>query len=527
MSGSHQIEIFGVASGIVGIRGWDGAVGYGVRTAERVILVDPVEGLERGDLPLGYRSVEAILVTHAQREHFAGAAGFESVPVWLDVRDLWIASTNDPYEIEPWTEPWDWAARGNARGQVAGARNERPFRIEPRRLRGIDEAFAPPGIRVLPTPGHGKHALTFLLDHETGTIAFCGDLVCADGKLWNWYDCDWDYGAGLGPQALIDSARNLASLSPALCLPSHGPPIQNPGQALGTLIERIEDVQVPPGAELGPSINFPDQDSPAEGFRQLTPRIHQWRTGNTIVVLSGDGHGTVIDDGLCLWMPWENKVREHDRIFRNAFDQLGVEHLDRIILTHYHGDHVDLAGHLSRTYHAPIATIPRVAGILEHPDQFNLACKLPWYGTPEPTLHVDEWVPEGTRMPWRGTEFEWFHLGGQTAHHLGLNATIDGLRVVFVGDAWFGTSPEPANPLCWNDAPPEASGWLFALKQLIDRAPDLLVAGHGSALRNPLPILDEARRSWVTRLANFRALNPHPSEIPFFRPSNVGREWRQ
>jgi len=53
---------------------------------------------------------------------------------------------------------------------------------------------------------------------------------------------------------------------------------------------------------------------------------------------------------------------------------------------------------------------------------------------------------------------------------------------------------------------------------MIERNPNLLVCGHGSALRDPMPYLQSARAGWAERLNNFTELNPRTSTGPYFDP---------
>ncbi len=496
--------------------------GYLVKFMEGWFLVDPPADLARQAVlaVTGRNEPSRILITHWQREHVEGILNFPDIPVWVSPGDAWLAGGFQEYQksIQPWSPPWDWETRGNYRGHLAGAANERPLG-RPRKVSGLlREGPLAPGIEVLPTPGHGKSALTLLVSTDVGVLAFCGDLIFGEGQLWNWFDCDWDYGLETGQRALLASVRRLAERNPALLLPAHGEPVTEARVALETLSTRLEkalsDSDEPPGAAL----NFLDRPSPAKGFRELSPRIFQYRNGNTIIISSPNGRGIVIDDGLCLWTPLPERHARHDAIFSEAKEALGIRKMDWLIPTHYHGDHVDGMGRLARAEGAQVIALEAICGPLERPRDFNLACPLWWYGTGEESLTVDVKVPEGFCLSWEGMELEFFRLGGQTWYHQGIQARQDGRTILFVGDAWWGTSVAPAPVLCWNEAEPESQGWVFALDRMIKRAPDLLVCGHGSALRNPLPILRQTRKEWTARMERFRALNARESQNLFFNP---------
>ena len=55
------------------------------------------------------------------------------------------------------------------------------------RAYGAVEAYA------LPTPGHTAGSVTYLLERGGRRLAFCGDLVHGDGKVWSLAATQWSY----------------------------------------------------------------------------------------------------------------------------------------------------------------------------------------------------------------------------------------------------------------------------------------------------------------------------------------------
>ena len=499
--------------------------GYALRVGCAWWLVDPPADLTADTLRarVGCDRVAQVLITHWQSEHVAGILNFPEARVLVSAGDAVLARGTQHLlgMVTPWEEPWDWTTRGNYPGHLAGAVNERtletPIMAEPLLKRG----WLSEDLGILSTPGHGKHAVSILFKRREGVLAFCGDLVCGDGRLWNWFDCDWDYGLEAGQRALRESALRLLRCGAKALLPAHGGILRNPEAVLRRLVRRLDGVLSHPPKRSRP-INRPDIPSPAPGFRQLTPHIFQYRTGNTAILKADSGVAVVIDDGLCLWKPPAARHAEHDAIFQDAKRALGITRIAWLIPTHYHGDHIDGMSRLARSEGARIIALSSMSGPLESPENFCLACPLSWYGTGESRLAIDKQVPEGFQLTWEGPTLEFFHLGGQTWFHLGLQARVDGLNVLFVGDAWWGTATNPSPVLCWNRAEPASQGWVFALDRMIERAPDLLVCGHGSAIHNPLPLLRTARKKWQLRLERFRTLNPHNSPTRFFNPKTDG-----
>ena len=47
--------------------------------------------------------------------------------------------------------------------------------------------------KIIETRGHTARSVTYLLDHETGILAFTGDLIHSGGKIINYYDLEYSY----------------------------------------------------------------------------------------------------------------------------------------------------------------------------------------------------------------------------------------------------------------------------------------------------------------------------------------------
>jgi len=491
---------------------------YLLRTEAGAVLIDPAADCTPDKLPA---APAAILITHLQQENVAGCFHFPDVPVYVPSGDEYLCAGEAAYRklVTPWEPPWDWEARGNFQGHLAGACNERPPQ-QPLSIAGVlrdgDEIF---GLQVLATPGHGKHALTFLARIEGKLLAFCGDLMCGDGRLWNWFDCDWDYGLQSGQRALLGSARRLRRLQPDVICATHGAVVEQACDSLDRLCERLQRVLEPfvAGAQPLP-VSLAGKESAARGWRQLSPRLHQWKTGNCAALLSQSGNALLIDDGLCCWEPLPRRAAHHRAVMQELKRTLGIRRIETVIITHYHGDHTENIPDLVALEGAQVLALDIVAEPVEHPERFNLAAPLPWYGTAHDAIKIDRRVTSGSRVRWHEYELEFFHLGGQTYYHGGIEAKVDGRRVLFAGDAIGGLDGECEPVLCFNDAEPSARGWAYAMDRMLERAPDLLVGGHGVVVENPLPLLREKQSRWRQRLQEYSALDARGNWRLFFDP---------
>lgn len=491
---------------------------YLLQTPGGAVLIDPAADCTPEKLPA---PPVAILITHVQQENVVGCLHFPNIPLYVPLGGEYLCAGEAAYHklIAPWEPPWEWETRGNFQGHLAGARNERPP-PEPLPVAGVlrdgDEIF---GLRVLATPGHAKHAVTFLAPANGKEIAFCGDLICGDGMLWNWFDCDWDYGPQSGQHALLESARRLEKVQADILYPAHGPVVADAPAALAKLCERLEGV-LPvcvAGTEPAP-VNFVEKASAARGWRELSPHLHQWKAGNCAVLLSATGNALLIDDGLCHWKPLSERAAYHRAVMQDLKRALSITKIETVIPTHYHGDHTENIPDLVATEGAEVLALDTVAEPVEYPERFNLAAPLPWYGTAYDVINVDRRVPDGSRVRWHEYELEIFHLGGQTYYHAGITVEVDGRKVLFVGDAIGGTDVGCEPVLCFNDAEPSTRGWAYAVDRMLERAPDLLVCGHAVAVDNPVPMLREKQNRWQRRLQQYDALDARGNRRLFFDP---------
>ncbi|MCC6580962.1 MAG: MBL fold metallo-hydrolase [Phycisphaeraceae bacterium] len=502
------------------------ACGYVLDRGDHSIAIDPgAEVTPAAVAKLGLPPVKHVLVTHVQREHAAGcealAAGGAAIHV--PAGDEYLMEGELAYRalMTRWVAPWDWEMRGNFKGHLAGAANERPVH----RAVKLDSSLTPApgscceGIQILATPGHGKHAVTLIATLNHQRVAFCGDLVCDDGKLWNGFDCDWDYGLETGQKTLLASARSLMEQPMDLLCPAHGEMIDQPREALANLIRRLESVLQHGDQQPGVLMNFPDEPSPAAGFRMLLPGVHQWRiAGNCAVLRSRDGSAMLIDNGLCHWVAIEDRMAHHRQTIARMKQSLNISRIEMIFPTHYHGDHVENVPDLALTEGCEVVTVDAVADVLEEPERFNLACPLPWYDTKYPTVRVDRRMADGQTMTWHEYELTFFHLGGQTYNHGGMSTVVDGQRVAFVGDSLTHLGTGTASVLTYNDCEPEQRGWVYAIDRMLARKPDLLVCGHGIAVRDPMLLLQKQRMAWDRRLAEYRQLSAREDLRLFFDP---------
>lgn len=496
--------------------------GYLVETPYCNVLIDPPADLTQAavDAVSEKGAVRHILVTHLQTENVAGCVNFPQARVHLSSGDEYLAFGPQAYARldNRWLPPWGWESRGNYRGHVAGARNERPAPV----ALSLGEPLVPGeailGFNVIATPGHGKAAVTITIEQGGERIAFSGDLIVGDGQMWNWFDSEWDYGRQLGQQWVQASARKLADCDISLLCPTHGPVIDTPDYALRNLASRISAVLKPVSSE-SISLNTDELPAMAEGFRRILPHLHQYACdhGNLAVLVSDTGNALLIDDGLCCWKPLDERAANHERVIKDMKRGLGIDRIEMLIITHYHGDHLENIPDLVANEGAEVVCLDSVAEVVMYPSRFNLCCPLPWYETRHDTVNVDRVVQDGQHIKWREYDLEIFNLGGQTRYHAGIEVVVDEKRVAFIGDA-ISLNVQAEAPVCYNDAEPGTDGWAAATRRLLDREPDVLVAGHAEFCHNPASMLKRKQMNWAMRLQQFDALDYRGDRQLFFNP---------
>ena len=75
------------------------------------------------------------------------------------------------------------------------------------RVGGID-------VYTLPTPGHTLGSVTYLVEVDGRKLAFAGDLVYGDGKVWSLAATQWSYSGVEGQESTIVSCAMLARARP-------------------------------------------------------------------------------------------------------------------------------------------------------------------------------------------------------------------------------------------------------------------------------------------------------------------------
>jgi glyoxylase-like metal-dependent hydrolase (beta-lactamase superfamily II) len=449
-----------------------------IPTAAGAVCIDFGSGLVLDRLEeLGIERITDVLVTHHHRDGVQGleravAAGAR---VWVPpVEEELIASVDTHWQSHRADNDYDLRQhRFSLREPVAVTGVVAEYRA--RDYGGVE-------IYTLPTPGHTIGSVTYLVELEGGLHAFTGDLLYAPGKVWSLAALQWTYTGVEGHAAQILSCGVLARRRPDVLLPAHGEPIDDPPAALARTQEAVGELMELRRDETEPWELERWLDDPWEA---LSPHLLRNRTSfaTSYALLSDTGHALVFDWGYDLWTGMapgfgrstcRPRLESIDALRRNH----GVEHVDAVVCTHYHDDHV--AGiNLLRAVQGVEAWAPaNVAPILEDPHHYDLPCL--WF---EP-IPVDRVLPLEQPIPWHEHELTLYALPGHTLYAAAISFEVDGTRVLITGDQQGGGEGERHDVLNYQYRNRFRIDDYVASAELYARLrPEVLLTGHWAPRR--------------------------------------------
>jgi glyoxylase-like metal-dependent hydrolase (beta-lactamase superfamily II) len=253
---------------------------------------------------------------------------------------------------------------------------------------------------------------------------------------------------------------------------------------------------------LGPASRADDADGDRQrddDTRQIVPDLAYRKLSIANVIFygrhnAGDGQWVLVDAGI---------PGSTGRILQAAERRFGHSAKPAaIILTHGHFDHVGAIEELAQHWDVPIYAhhmeIPYLNGLASYPapDPTVGGGLMAWVSPLYPTgpTDVSRWLcplPEDGRVP-AMPGWQWLETPGHTPGHISLWREAD--RVLIVGDAFITTRQESAYAVL-TDAPelhgppmyltPDWDTARISVQRLAALEPELVVTGHGPALRGP------------------------------------------
>ncbi len=335
--------------------------------------------------------------------------------------------------------------------------------------------FGAQHITVVPTPGHTIGSISLMTTVDGVTVAFTGDLIAAPGKVWSMAATQWSYNGAEGAAASIASLLDLKARQPALLLPAHGVPMEQPAQAIDLLVERLWQLLKLRGQH---SRLFEVSERP---YANITPHLlmHRASVANSYVLLSERGTALMIDFGYDFIIglglgsdrasrrPWLYSIPALKR-------QHQISKIDVVIPTHFHDDHVAGMNLLHRVEGTQIWAAEMFAPILENPSNYDLPCL--WYDP----IPVDRQLPLETSFQWEEYTLTLHALPGHTRYAVAISFEVDGYRVLATGDQYQGDNGLEFNYVYYNRF--EADDYVKSAELYKRLRPDVILSGHWQPL---------------------------------------------
>ena len=405
---------------------------YVLRSGRRAVLVDFGSGEVLDHLAdFDVDEVTDVLVTHHHRDQVQGLAraAAAGVRIWVPPveREL-IDAVDEHWRTRPLDNDYDvrqdrysLLRQVPVTGAVAEYRTRRYGDLE---------------VYTLPTPGHTVGSVSYLVHHGGRRLAFVGDLVHGEGRVWSLAATQWAYtgfheNAGReGVAATVLSCMQLLEHGPELLLPSHGDPVTDPPAAVARLRTHLQAL-----LDLHRRTPWEPERMLRSPWRQVTPHLLRNTTSmaNSYALLSEHGTALLLDFGydLCTGLPGG-----HDRSSRRPLlasvealrRDFGVDRVEVALPTHYHDDHVAGFNLLREVHGTEVWSPDHIAPVLHSPTDWDLPCL--WYDP----IPVDRELPTGVPVRWREYEIGVHDLPGHTLYAAAYSFTVDGRRVIATGD---------------------------------------------------------------------------------------------
>jgi glyoxylase-like metal-dependent hydrolase (beta-lactamase superfamily II) len=445
---------------------------YVLRSGREAVLIDFGSGavLDEPDA-FGVDRVTDVLVTHHHRDQVQGLrrAVEAGARIWAPPVERELIEAVDGHWLErPIDNDYDLLQdRFSLLEQVPVSGTVDEYRT--RRYGGFD-------VYTLPTPGHTVGSVTYVVEVDGRRLAFTGDLIYGEGKVWSLAATQWTYTEIEGQRATYLSLGLVAEQAPDLLLPSHGGPIGDPARAIGLTQRRLEELM---GMRSGVPWDLDMRLS--DPWEPLTPHLLRNRTSmaNSFALVSETGAALVLDFGYDLWIgnPM-TATRAARRPLLNSILALRrdgrAERVEVVLPTHYHDDHVAGINLLRDVEGAEVWAPENFADILEDPGRYDLPCL--WYDP----IRVDRRVPLGEPFSWHEYELTLYPLPGHTLYAVAVSFEVDGRRILATGDQ---QANEPDRPILnyqyrnrfrYDD-------YVRSAELYRELRPDLILSGHWPA----------------------------------------------
>ena len=378
--------------------------------------------------------------------------------------------------------------------------------------------------RVIPTPGVTLGAVSLLCDVGGKRICFCGEAICAPGKIYRLAPLQYDYNGFPGALQVIWSSRFIRDQKPDILAPSMGyPMLEGTEAALSSLESNLRNML---SARRGYDVLTREMDD--DPLIRVSDSVYQSRFGSasTWFIVSGQkalaidyGYHNHISASAGYAFPRNRRSCLHGL---DGLEKLfGIKTLDVVLVTHFHDDHVNGIPMLQRIHGTRCWAGENFAHILNDPMGYNFPCTWP------ERMDVE---PQSLEKPieWEGISFTLYPMTGHTRWSTLVVFEADGLRFAATGDQYFfhdmakpGKAPIMPNYVYRNGA---MMGSIDASNALMESIkPDMILPGHGRAYGTNTAFFDELARYAEDYREHHKNLMPlNPDDVHFELDSRMG-----
>lgn len=242
----------------------------------------------------------------------------------------------------------------------------------------------------------------------------------------------------------------------------------------------VQDIRLSEDFPFDPARKHDRDYAPTGSLEQLSETLFLFEDCCNVYILKSGDRALLVDFG------------SGEILKRLA--EIGVQDVDRVLVTHHHRDQVQGLCDL-KDYEFKVAVPAQEAHFFEDVEFFwrdvkiyiNYNCRSHW-NTIRESIRVDEKVTGGDIVRWNGIEFEVIDTPGSSGGAVSYAAVVDGKRIVFSGDLIAGAG-KVTNwfDLHWNyygfTQGINASDASFERVRAL--GPELLLPSHGRPIGNP------------------------------------------
>ncbi len=468
-------------------------------TPDKTVLLNCHDDLQPGQLThFALPQPDILLATHIDQPISHQGKTFPAIPCLVPQGLLPLAL--DPalaQKATTWNQADNWEKNmGKECWGVAGSRKYDPPAqpipaAQPIRPGDTITLHEDTQLKAFALPFHGEHSLGFQLIHKGAPQAlFVGTAMQWPGQLTQVYTFERNYGF-VRFNEVVQMLDILAKLETDLLLPSQGESMR----VLSHGVAMIPRLQNAIRAFLQACAHRPEwfqtdrhDDGPEiSGYHQRAPGVYQMKKhGNAIVLIDNDGHGLIVDPGPCGFDD-PNRIAAFHKQLDGLHAHAGLRNIDTVLITHFHGDHVDLTGEIKTRYPGARACAwGPIADIIQNPYAYPYACRLPWYGLPHKTTPCDHAITKDNPLSWHGRPITPIYTPGHAKAHAAYLIDFAGHRIAFTGDS-IQTNGELPSLQCipCNDSVLGGDSSIdISYRNLINQGITLNLGGHGSWFTN-------------------------------------------